>query len=142
MPKSSLLERFVQKFIPEPNTGCWLWTACCSSGGYGSIKLNGKMVGAHRVAYELFVGPIPYGLELDHVKARGCVGSVCVNPQHLEPVTHQENTRRGEVGSHNRDKTRCPAGHLYDEANTFESSHPGRRCRECHRERNRARYRR
>ena len=72
---------------------CWPWLASASIGGrYGAAWWEGRMRPAHRVAYELLVGPIPIGLELDHL----CSRTVCVNPAHLEPVTHRENTRRGQ----------------------------------------------
>lgn len=72
---------------------CWLWTARPSKNGYGGISLGGQRaprVYAHRLAYELLVGPIPPGLVLDHL----CFNKLCVNPDHLEPVTAAENTRR------------------------------------------------
>ena len=69
---------------------CWLWMATKFSPGYGSFKLHGKMVSAHRIAYEICNGPIPSGLELDHL----CRVRNCVNPTHLEPVTKSENRKR------------------------------------------------
>jgi hypothetical protein len=68
---------------------CWRWTACTSN-GYGRFSVKRQPVLAHRFAYELLVGPIPEGLELDHL----CRNRWCVNPDHLEPVTHDENVRR------------------------------------------------
>jgi len=69
--------------------GCWIWKySVCSITGYG--KGAGRL--AHRVSYERHVGPIPEGLELDHL----CGVRVCINPEHLEPVTHLENARRGK----------------------------------------------
>ena len=70
--------------------GCWLWTRTCDRLGYGRMQFPGKLVLAHRASYEAHVGPIPEGLELDHL----CMNPPCVNPDHLEPVTHQENMRR------------------------------------------------
>jgi hypothetical protein len=130
-----LPERFWAKVVPEPNTGCWIWTASTDGRGYGHCSDgHGKTVHAYRLAYETLVGPVPEGLELDHVRARGCVGRACVNPAHLEPVTHQENVRRGDgwSGRHAR-ATHCPAGHPYDEANTYVDPRGKRQCRQCQR---------
>lgn len=74
--------------------GCWLWTGALSDDGYGQFQLGCRRVIAHRFAYELCVGPIPDGLHIDHVYANGCRYRNCVNPNHLEPVTPKENTRR------------------------------------------------
>ena len=74
---------------------CWIWTGCRIRHGYGRISGPGrKPLLAHRVAYELTYGPIPDGLELDHL----CRNPSCVRPDHLEPVTHLENVRRGDKG--------------------------------------------
>ena len=86
-----MLARFVPKYIPEPNSGCWLWVAMLGSGGYGRFKVGNKNVYAHRLSYEHHVGAIPEGLDLDHLCRTRC----CVNPTHLEPVTRKENIRRG-----------------------------------------------
>lgn len=74
---------------------CWLWTSTLRR-GYGRFWIApGRFVPAHRFAYELLVGPIPEGLELDHL----CRNPACVNPAHLDPVTHRENVRRGKRGA-------------------------------------------
>jgi endogenous inhibitor of DNA gyrase (YacG/DUF329 family) len=73
---------------------CWLWEGC-TRGGYGRLKIDGKMSEAHRASYEYHVGKIPEGLVLDHL----CRNRSCINPAHLEPVTTAENIRRGEQGS-------------------------------------------
>jgi len=71
--------------------GCWIWVAARDNGsGYGRLTHNGRLQLAHRLAYEAWVGPIPAGLEIDHL----CRVKGCVKPSHLEPVTHAENTRR------------------------------------------------
>lgn len=116
------------------SNGCWIWSGPCDSDGYGKVTWSGRFRRAHRVAYELSIGPIPEGLQLDHL----CRDPGCVNPAHLEPVTHQENMRRGLHGGLT---THCPAGHPYDETNTYRP--PGtnqQRCRTCLREHS-ARYR-
>jgi hypothetical protein len=92
--------------------GCWEWTASINEGGYGQIGMGRpqKMRKAHRVLYELLVGPIPAGLELDHL----CRNRRCVRPSHLEPVTHQENMLRGNgAASANAAKTHCAKGHPF-----------------------------
>lgn len=101
--------------------GCWQNTLYLNDAGYGFID----GVGAHRFMYELLVGPIPDGMELDHL----CRNPPCVNPVHLEPVTPQENQRRG---LHGVLKTRCPAGHSYSEFGS-RRARGTRECRECHR---------
>jgi hypothetical protein len=80
------------KFVaPNTDTGCWEWIGTCQSNGYGAFAVAGKTLRAHRWAYEHFVGPIPVGLTIDHL----CRNRTCVNPEHMEPVTSAENTRRG-----------------------------------------------
>lgn len=92
---------------------CWLWTGHINTSGYGQIRWGGPKARAHRIAYELEVGPIPEGLELDHL----CRVRHCVNPSHLEPVTRRVNVHRGEGGAgRNSRKTHCPRGHAYDYA--------------------------
>jgi hypothetical protein len=99
--------------------------------GYGAFMVGGRNVRVHRWAYETLVGPIPDGLVIDHL----CRVRNCVNPDHLEPVTHRENIRRGEAGAWNRVKTHCPQGHEYTPENTRYSG-TTRNCRECQRIRN------
>jgi hypothetical protein len=114
---------------PEaPHLGpCWIWEGPRTTKGYGRICIAGKDTQAHRLAYELFVGPIPVGLTIDHL----CRVHECVNPRHLEAVTNRENLLRGHgaCAEHAR-KTHCPRGHAYDEANTYHwRGH--RKCRIC-----------
>lgn len=111
--------------------GCWEWTGSRRPDGYGQIHVGGKNRRAHRVVYELMVGPIPEGLTIDHL----CRNRACCRPDHLEPVTRAENTRRGGAAL-----THCKrAGHLYDEQNTYVSPKGERRCRACAAERGRNR---
>jgi hypothetical protein len=93
-PIPTLTERLWQKIRRTPD-GCWEWTGAMSRAtGYGKATMNGRSDGAHRIMYELIVGPIPTGLDLDHL----CRNRICVNPAHLEPVTRSENVRRGIGG--------------------------------------------
>lgn len=123
----SVEERFWSQV--EPTGFCWEWTGPLSTYGYGDFRpIRNRHVGAHRYAYEALVGPIPDGLELDHL----CRNRACVNPDHLEPVTHAENLRRAPYGAADfqRRKTHCPQGHPYSGDNLLVYS--GRRnCRTC-----------
>ena len=85
-------------------SGCWLWQGAKDPKGYGMARHNGKVCRAYRVIYEELVGLIPEGLEIDHL----CRVHACVNPEHLEPVTHRENILRGLQG---RLKLLCNYGH-------------------------------
>ncbi len=110
---------------------CWLWLPPDDGNGYGQFHRKGSVIRAHRFAYEDMVGPIPDGLELDHL----CRVRRCVNPSHLEPVTTEENLLRGMgPAAINARKTHCPQGHPYDEANTYRYKNK-RGCRACVRER-------
>jgi hypothetical protein len=73
-----------------PTTPCWTWSRALNDKGYGVVSRNGRLIGAHRFVYEALIEPVPEGLELDHL----CFNSACVNPDHLEPVTHLVNMRR------------------------------------------------
>lgn len=92
--------RFLAKMSVDEASGCWVWTAARTSKGYGQFRIGPRPVRAHRYAYTLLVGPIPDGLQLDHL----CRNRLCVNPGHLEPVTNWENTLRGEnfIGAYGR----------------------------------------
>lgn len=83
------LERFWSKV--EKTDGCWLWKGATAGPGYGRFRLDGVLRYAHRFSYEISVGPIPKGLEMDHL----CRTKNCVNPSHLQAVTHQINILRG-----------------------------------------------
>ncbi len=108
---------------------CWLWTGAPDSLGYGAIRVDGKTIRAHVMSYRVNVGPVPEGLQLDHL----CRVRLCCNPGHLEAVTQHENILRGSSpAAANATKTRCKRGHPFDEANTYTDAGTGaRRCREC-----------
>lgn len=124
-------ERFWSKvLVSESLLMCWPWTASHCAGGYGQFHLDGRMAMAHQVAYEAVIGPVPAGLEIDHL----CKVRDCCNPYHLEPVTHEENIERSDVGIVNASKTHCPTGHPYAGENLFIRKRGGRECRTCMRE--------
>lgn len=135
-PKATPEELFWARV--EKTSTCWLWSGHVATNGYGRVKFNGISQPAHRVAYELTKGAVPEGLELDHVKALGCESRACVNPAHLEPVTHRENTLRGNtITARCATVTHCPRGHELAEGNLVPSSlKRGRRdCLTCSRQR-------
>jgi hypothetical protein len=110
---------------------CWLWTAPPNSDGYGRLKVDGQEVKAHVFAYELLIGPVPSGLQPDHL----CRVRLCVRPDHLEPVTCRVNLLRGDThAARNAAKTHCLAGHAFSAENTY--IYRGKRyCRACQRSR-------
>lgn len=115
----------LDRFEPEPMSGCWLWIGGIRRDGYGQIWANRRQRLAHVVMYEMARRLVPPGLELDHK----CRTRSCVNPAHLEAVTHRENIRRGSTAN----KTACVHGHPFDLANTGFRRSGGRFCRTCSR---------
>lgn len=136
------LELFLSKVEVQPS-GCWHWTGTISRGGYGQFHGNNIQMLAHRIAYLLYVKPIPRGAELDHVchtNDLSCPGGDgdphrrCVFWQHLEPVTRLENARR----SRRAGQPKCKHGHDYTPENTYIDKRGRRECRTCRRESNQA----
>ncbi len=112
------------------DNGCWVWTGGKARGGYGKTTHNGKCGVAHRFVYEEMVGPVPAGLQLDHL----CRNPACINPAHLEPVTPKENLMRGNtLQKANAAKTHCPQGHEYTHENTYRHADGRRVCIACRR---------
>lgn len=118
----------LDKIMFEPTTGCWLWIASTTWGGYGQVAVNRKPKAAHRVVYRLLRGEIPDRMTCDHL----CRNRACVNPDHIEIVTQRINLLRG-VGrtAINASRTHCPQGHVYDEHNTGRARKGSRYCKTC-----------
>jgi hypothetical protein len=121
--------RFWAKVAKGSEMECWPWTAAKNPEGYGNFKLGGVVVRAHRVAYELAAGAIPAGLEIDHL----CRNPSCVNPNHLEAVTHDVNLLRGNApAARQARQTHCKRGHELTAGNLY--AHRSKRdCRVCRR---------
>lgn len=123
-------ETILRRIATDSATGCWNWTRGAVADGYGVLSIRDRSYRAHRVAYEIFVGPIPEGLTIDHL----CRNRRCVNPAHLEPVSMSVNILRGEgVPAKNRRKTHCMRGHALDGDNLFVARSGQRACRTCRR---------
>jgi hypothetical protein len=114
---------------------CWIWTGRTDDYGYGHIKVAGRTLKTHRVAWTLERGEIPADLVLDHHHHSTCGNPRCVNPDHLEPVTNRENIRRGKSPTAvNAMKTHCKRGHPLSGDNVT-IQHGRRNCRLCQKER-------
>lgn len=126
------INRFMNFVHTEPNSGCWFWSGYLFRSGYGGFYhyIDGvrKLVRAHRFSYECFIGKVPKDKELDHL----CRMKSCVNPNHLQPVTHKENIRRGICASSK--KTHCLKGHPYSGDNLYMTPAGFRDCRKCRRQ--------
>ena len=122
MPRPKItIETLPEKYIITP-TGCWEWQGSTDGRGYGCVGMDGRKVSVHRLTYTWFVGPIPDGLEIDHL----CRNILCCNPDHLEAVTMAENMRRRRL-------IVCRRGH----DDWVPRTDGSRRCRTCFRERHR-----
>jgi len=119
----SVHDRFWAKANGSGVDTCWKWTSAFCRQGYGMFWMFGGGRLAHRVAYELMIGEIPEGLDLDHL----CHQRDCVNPWHLEPVTRRVNLRRGNGTG----RTSCPQGHPYVTGNIYMERTGTKKCRTC-----------
>ena len=123
-----IFDRFYPKVQMEPNSGCWIWDAGINAYGYGTFAgYSGETELAHRVSYEMHVGKIPPGMQIDHRCRLRC----CVNPDHLEVVTKEENYRRGDAAYFHSSKTHCQRGHPYEGDNLYVAPSGARHCRTC-----------
>ncbi len=138
----SIEDRFWRLVEVIPFHSCWEWVGYINEHGYGKFTIKGKgsvkCLRAHRLSYELFIGPIPGGLDLDHL----CRNRSCVNPHHLEPVTRKENLRRAPTSCvsggittaiQKRALTHCKSGHEFSPENTRITKSGWRQCVECSR---------
>lgn len=143
IPKTATPEELAKFEVRVDKSGdCWQWTGPKNDQNYGVVYWRGKRYRAHRWYFIQMVGMEDQQLDLDHTCHNGgecnegaeCPHRLCVNPAHIEAVTHAENIERGEspMAQHAR-KTHCPQGHEYTEENTRIDKKGGRACRECHR---------
>lgn len=122
-----LLERVLER-VTRLESACWVWQGADSGNGYGRISVDGKTRAVHILVYEIYIGPVPRGLVLDH----DCRNRLCCNPEHLIPRTNLENTLIGEGPTAvNARKTFCKRGHPFVGDNVIERIRNGRIHREC-----------
>ena len=135
----TLPQRFHDKYIVDPETGCWIWTGAKTANGYGRFRWEGRMQRAHRVAYAAANGDIPAGMQVDHI----CNRPSCIRPDHLQLATPAENVRYAieRDGTHIGARTHCPRGHALTADNLVAArlARGRRNCLTCHRAQTRER---
>jgi hypothetical protein len=126
-PERWLARAFTKTIVTDD--GCWLWTGKWDPNtGYGRVRVGQSQVGVHRKVYEVAVGPIPPGLQIDHL----CGRRLCIRPDHLRPATPKSNTLRNSGPTAvNAAKDRCSHGHPFTPENTYGRPDGGRDCRTC-----------
>lgn len=131
MNAEQYLKRMMERVAVVPESGCWIWTGSTGGAGYGTARWQRKLWRAHRLMFLLHGNELRQGLELDHV----CRVKLCVNPRHLEQVTHTENMRRSPVIQAHLERRRtkpfCKHGHERTPDNILRDRHGMGRCREC-----------
>jgi len=125
----TIQDRFWSKVYDTQPETCWLWVGGSTPAGYGVIWYKTRQVYAHRLSYEWAYGPIPKGLQVDHL----CFTPSCINPEHLETVTDSENKRRAL--NFRGQRTYCYNGHLTAESGVYIAPSGARECRVCARKR-------
>lgn len=135
-----LKTRFEERYIPEPNSGCWLWMGHVigkTGNEYPILSFNDKHIKAHRFSYQQYKGELIKGLVIHHK----CNNPLCVNPQHLEQITQKENLLlgNGKMAKQKR-QTHCIHGHLLEENNLYIKPNGARQCKVCRRQKAKEKY--
>jgi len=136
--KENIIKRFAERYIPEPNSGCWLWIGKINTNRYGKLNVRKKETYAHRFSFELFIGIIPNGMVIDHK----CCNTYCVNPEHLQVVTRPQNNKATVERGRNYKppagirpdliKQSCKRGHAYI-GNVYITGNGAQVCKICQR---------